>query len=181
VALEDDVAAATADLKAAIKEFNAAYGIPGTIVHLGPATEPELAQLERQIGRPLPDDFRVSLALQNGFPEADGETHILPAAAIAELYAGASELRVSMAGKIRVDDPDRIVVFGRPDEGESAFFFVIPEMEGAHAWPVFEFDEDEELEDSYADFLTFLKADAEGMREAIEEGSEVLSLDDLGI
>lgn len=175
-----DVAEALNQLKEARGRLQEQIGGVLSERYAGPASESEIAQLEAALGRPLPPSYRSFLLLQNGFPEIDGETDVLSAAAVQSLAFGpAKALLEGLASTLGKSSIERCLIFGRSENPISLLLFDPAEVNESGEWRVLEYDEQEDLHGIHGSFLEFLVATTADTREAAEEASEGQDLLDM--
>lgn len=175
------VRTALTDLHIARKEFMTAVGMTGTNSLPAPASEENIMQLEKTIGRSIPPSYRSFLRIHDGFPEMDGEVNLLRVADMISFFTmGAADLLRKIAEATSKDFIQRCIVFGTSSLSTSAYLFDPEEQQSKGEWAVIEFDEEEGIESVHVNFLAFLEKSVEEVRDAKREtlqGNDILDLD----
>lgn len=177
---EDEMLAALGDFRAARAAFFEAVALP---VQPPPAAAntAEIAELERQLARPLPPSYRCFLETQNGWPEFDGELNMLSASDIVAVREHRGPLVLNaIARRTGIPQSENWLIFALSPENTNSYLFDTAARDDEGEWPVIGYDEGEGIERRHDNFTEFLKAGAADSRDALEEtrqGQDLLDMD----
>lgn len=129
-----------------------------------PATEEQISELERRIGRPLPRSYRAFLSLYNGWRQVDGETDLL---SIEEMLGGRRADRIREWQKDALKWGDEVgghgLVIGFSDVSQSRIMLDPRRVGDGNEWRLYENYKDEEQE--YESFLEWLEQSVDDYQE----------------
>jgi hypothetical protein len=177
---KDEMLTALEDFRAARAAFFEAVALP---VQPPPAaaSATEIAELERQLARPLPPSYRRFLETQNGWPDFDGELNMLSASEISAVRDHRGPLVLSaIARRTGIAQSENWLIFALSPDNTNSYLFDTAARDDEGEWPVIGYDEGEGIERRHDNFTEFLKAGAADSRDALEEtrqGQDLLDMD----